>query len=64
MDDRELIRKAQERGDFVTGDDGFVIYWPDRTGGFSSHMLRVLADELDKRNEWLKNELEEYFDGR
>ncbi len=41
-------------GEFVTLEDGFVHYWPHRGGGLSSHVLRWIADELDRRNaDWL-----------
>jgi hypothetical protein len=57
MDDEKarLIAAAEKHGDFVTGDDGYVMYWPGTrsTGGWSAWMLRALADELDRRNaEW------------
>ncbi len=46
---------SEERGDFVTGDDGYVVYWPTNNshGSLAAHHLRWLADELDRRNaEW------------
>lgn len=46
------IALHDERGDFVTGDDGYVVFWPDgvHVGAFNSHDLRVIAAELDRRN--------------
>lgn len=52
MTNNRLIELADEAGDFVTGDDGFTLFWPDaKIGGFSSTNLRVLADEIDRRNQ-------------
>jgi len=42
---------SEQWGDFVTGDDGYVVYWPSRVvGALGPDQLRWLADELDKRN--------------
>jgi len=52
-DERERCMKiSRERGDFVQGDDGYVVYWPNRefTGALAAHHLRWLADELDELN--------------
>lgn len=40
----------------VQGDDGFWVFWPtENKGGWSATALRVIADELEKRNEpWRK----------
>ncbi len=47
----DIIKMADERGEFVTDVDGFVYYWPNGCNGhFNSHILRELADELDRRN--------------
>ena len=46
----ELISRIPAE-DWVTGDDGFVMFWPDgRKGAFSARHLRTIADELDRRN--------------
>lgn len=45
-----LIAMADERGDFVTDVDGFIYWWPSGSGHHSSHHLRWIADELDRRN--------------
>lgn len=51
--DKALIELAAV--DFVTFDDGYIYWWPDVRGGLSAHDLRVVADELDRRNaEWDK----------
>lgn len=42
--------------------DGFVKYWPKQGGFLDAHHLRVIADELDKRNAQWAAEVEAYFD--
>ena len=49
-------------GDLVTGDDGFVIFWPvTNKGGFTAHDLRMIADELDRLNAKWSAEIDAYF---
>jgi hypothetical protein len=52
MSKRKIIDIAGDRNEFVTLDDGYVYYWPDKdhNGAMSSQNLRDLADELDRRN--------------
>lgn len=48
-----VIRKANEHGDFVELEDGYVHYWPTNDasrGALPAWALRELADELDRRN--------------
>jgi hypothetical protein len=47
-----VLRLADERGDFVSGDDGYTYYWPSEAsrGALPSWALRVLANEMDKRD--------------
>ena len=60
---RHIIQTADKWGEFVTGDDGFVYWWPDsKRGCFNPFALRVLADELDRRNEPWKKQIDEYFE--
>ena len=51
MSPEELISRIPP-DEFVTGDDGYVVYWPtDKRGGaLSAWVLRVIADYLDARN--------------
>ena len=49
MSDR-IIKLADERGEFQALEDGFVYYWPSSGGAISARQLRLLADELDRRN--------------
>ena len=46
---KEAVAGIPEK-DFITLEDGFFYYFPDETGAYSSHLLREIADELDKRN--------------
>lgn len=49
-----VCRLAEERGEFVTDVDGFIYWWPsaktEHAGHLSPYQLRILADELDRRN--------------
>ena len=54
---KRVIAMAEERKEFVTLEDGYVYYWPEGSphGAFPAVALRLLADELDRRNaEWDK----------
>lgn len=56
-----IIELADERGEFVYLEDGFLYYEPKGAGVISAHDLRQLADELDKRNKKWEEEINEYF---
>jgi hypothetical protein len=48
-----VIRLADERGDFVRGEDGSTYYWPlsdGNHGAISAWALHVLAREMEKRD--------------
>jgi Leu/Phe-tRNA-protein transferase len=54
-DNRQRIIETCERAlEFQSSDDGFIGWWPAETRGYlTSDDLRIIADELDKRNaEW------------
>jgi len=58
----ELTNKVMQ--DVIRGEDGFFVYWPERVkrqGYLNSHLLRFIADILDKLNEPLLAELDKYF---
>lgn len=58
-----LLRKIDLDGEFVTGDDGYVCFWPTgNKGAFLAHHLRAIAVELDRRNEVWDKEVDEYFE--
>ena len=53
-----VLDVVEERGEFVTGGDGFVRFWPEASpfGHMEAHHLRWIADELDRRNSgWEKS---------
>jgi 4-alpha-glucanotransferase len=58
---KDIIAMADDLKEFVTLEDGFVYWWPSSQGTISSHDLRTLADELDRRNEAWQTQLNEYF---
>lgn len=58
---QRVLTMLEERKEIVAGDDGFYYYWPEGHGALSSADLRIIADELERRNAPLEAELEEYF---
>jgi hypothetical protein len=47
--EQRILEMAKQ--DMVTGEDGYVVYWPsENRGSWSAHHLRIIADELDRRN--------------
>jgi hypothetical protein len=48
-------------GDFIQLEDGLVYFLPPRNLVFAAHNLRILADDLDRRNEKLNTQIEDYF---
>lgn len=57
----DIIKKIDERGEFVYLEDGFLYYAPEGKGCISAHELRTIADELDKRNKAWEEQIDEYF---
>lgn len=52
-EDERIIKMADERGDFLALEDGYIYFDPTVRGAMGSHTLRLMADELDRRNaEW------------
>ena len=50
-------------GEVISGDDGFFAFWPELRGGFwEAHVLRAIADNLDKINAPWEKQIEAYFD--
>lgn len=49
MTDTQRIIEVAEK-DFVTDVDGYVYWWPTGGGHWASYALRIVADELDRRN--------------
>lgn len=49
----EIISALYDNKDITMSASGYYIYWPlelQRRPGHTSEMLRVIADELDKKN--------------
>lgn len=60
---KHVVETAAERGEFVTLEDGYLYYWPNKEnlGALDSSTLRLLADELDTRNKPWDDKINEYF---
>lgn len=43
--------------------DGFYYYFPENGGFITSHGLRIIADELDRRNKDWDDEITKYCEG-
>jgi hypothetical protein len=54
MTDKEIIARIDRLDQIARSADGYFYYWPpDDNSCINAHMLRVIADELDRRNkEW------------
>jgi hypothetical protein len=51
--------------DFVTNEAGDEVFWPTKNGGYyDAHVLRAIADELDKRNGPWNDRVEDWFENR
>ena len=54
MTDKEIIAHADRLDLIGPSEDGYQYFWPqDNNSCIDAHTLRVIADELDRRNkEW------------
>jgi hypothetical protein len=61
---QRLIKLIDARREFAASEDGFVRYWPrDGFGGcLTENDLRIIADELARRNAPLTKDINKYFD--
>lgn len=57
----DIIKKADERGEFIMLEDGFWYYWPVDRGAISEYDLFLLWQELKRRNKMWKEDIDEYF---
>lgn len=57
----ERVDAANEIGPL---DDGFLYYFPSGYGGLSAEVLRIIADELDRRNAGWNASIEAYFESQ
>lgn len=48
--------------ELIVLEDGFYYYWPESVGAFSSHILREIADELDRLNAPWQEQIDKYFE--
>lgn len=56
-----IILDIQERGDFVTLPNGSVYFWPTKNdGAYSSDDLKIIANEIDRRNKHVNKERKQY----
>lgn len=63
-DFRELVLETVEE-DLVRGDDGYYVLLPVRyDGSFGPQALRIIADELDRRNEGWHAQVVAYLDAQ
>jgi len=62
-DKAHMFATMEERKEFFTDVSGYIYWWPhESTGGFlSSHQLRAIADELDRRNKPFDDEVQAFF---
>jgi hypothetical protein len=56
-----IIAMCDDRNEFMQLDDGCVYYWPNSHGAISATELRIIADELDRRNKEWSDQVDEYF---
>ena len=56
-----IISILDERQELFSDVDGFVHWWPANGGCISAWQLRVIADELDRRNVGIEKDIAEYF---
>jgi len=59
---QKIIQRVDEAGDIFPLEDGFYYYGSSGGGALSSWNLRVIADELDKRNKDWDDQLNEHFE--
>ena len=59
MNHRDRVLICSER-DIVPCEDGYYRFFTS-DGGLNAEDLRIIADELDRRNKPLKEEYEEYL---
>jgi len=63
--EERLIRKMDEAKEIDYLEDGFLYYFPvGHSGAMTAHDLRVIADELDRRNKPWEDQIEkDYSEG-
>jgi hypothetical protein len=62
MNGDNIIRMADERREFIQLEDGFIYWVPtENKGAFAPYILRILAQEIDRRNAPWQKQIDEYF---
>lgn len=56
-----VLRVIRERQELVMGEDGFYYFWPSAAGALSAVDLAIIMGELNRLNEPIQTELENYF---
>lgn len=58
-----VVKNSEDRGEFLMLEDGFCYYWPNpnNKGAMSSLDLRILSEELDRRNREWNDKLQKAF---
>lgn len=59
--EKRILEAVYKNYDICVMDDGFYYYW-GKDGALSSLDLRIIADELDKKNEKWKQSIKDYFE--
>ena len=54
-----VIRDCDLTKSIIALEDGFYYYWVNSRGAYSANDLRIIADELDKRNEPAEQNIKE-----
>lgn len=55
---QRILDMVNSHGDILSLEDGFFYFWAKGRGAFSANNLRVIADEIDRRNQPLKEMME------
>ena len=58
-----VIQSCERGNQFISLEDGFCYFWIEGHGALSAEALRVIADELDRRNKGWQGEIDNYFNG-
>jgi hypothetical protein len=60
MSKENIIKRVEN--DFLPIEHGFYCWWPRDINDFlSAEVLRIIADELDKRNKKCQQQIDEFF---
>lgn len=58
----DILDKVSKNDDIIMGADGFYCFWPtNNNGSYSEYDLRLIANELEKKNSRYREEFCQYF---